>query len=338
MVEKMAKGALSSLDEKLVALLVAHGEIPCSGAAIGAGLGISRAAVWKHIQGLRQRGYRIEALHRRGYRLLGEPDFPSLERMQPYLTALSLLHPKQAYFFAETDSTNARASQLARDGAPEGTLCCADAQSGGRGRMQRVWVSPAGENLYFSVVLKPAIAPNDAAQITLLAGLALAQTLRDDLHIEDLYLKWPNDILIGGRKVAGILTEMMAEPERVRYIVVGVGVNVNGRVGDMPADLQCIATTLRESSGRSFDRSQLLARFLDRLGYWYRQFLQGGFAPLRESWLQYGDIQGRRVRVNFYAESFTGVAESMDQNGCLLVTRDDTGALTTVVAGDVNLL
>ncbi|MEG3640955.1 biotin--[acetyl-CoA-carboxylase] ligase [Magnetococcus sp. PR-3] len=334
----MGETELSAQDLKLLKLLREHGQSPCSGAHIGQMLEVSRAAVWKRVERLRQAGYGIEALHRRGYRLLQEPDFPSMERLQPHLTDQALFNGACAHFYEQTDSTNVRASLLAREGAPEGTLCCADAQRGGRGRMQRVWESPAGENLYFSLVLRPHILPTDAAQITLLAGLALAQALHEDMGVEDLYLKWPNDILVGGRKVAGILTEMMAEPDRVRYIILGVGINVNGRLHSMPTELQQTATTLRECVGTSLDRSRLLAVFLERLGFWYRQFLQEGFEPLRQPWLSYGGVEGRRVRVQLYAETFTGVAHSLNHSGCLLVERDDTGVLTTVVAGDVNLL
>nr|CRH04667.1 putative Biotin--acetyl-CoA-carboxylase ligase [Candidatus Magnetococcus massalia] len=333
----MCASRLDDRDETLLALLRQAGELPCSGAEIGRALGISRAGVWKRIERLRQAGFQVEAIHRQGYRLVAESDFPSLERMQPHLAADALFNPHYLKLFSETDSTNRQLAQLARSGAPEGSLCCAEVQTQGRGRLQRSWYSAAGDNLTFSLLLRPEMAPGKASQITLLAGLALAESLRHTFQVGGLQLKWPNDILLHGRKCAGILTEMAAEPEQVEYVIVGVGINVNGDGSHFPEEIQQTATTIEMIKGSRISRSALLAHFLNRMGYWYQRYMAEGFEALRQPWLEHADIAGRRVRINLHKEQFEATAEALDEEGFLLVKRDG-GERERVIAGDVALL
>ncbi|MBF0143186.1 MAG: biotin--[acetyl-CoA-carboxylase] ligase [Magnetococcales bacterium] len=255
--------------------------------------------------------------------------------MGPYLDG-ELFALDRYHFLESTGSTNTEASRLAEAGAEEGSLVVADQQIAGRGRLGRLWVSPAGLNLYFSMVLRPAIPPGQASQLTLLAGVALAEVL-GQVGGEEVCLKWPNDLLVGGLKVAGVLTEMAVRGDRVRHVVLGIGINVNGDGRHFPPELLPIATTLERGLGRSFSRSLLLAGFLRVFCRWYRRFLAEGFSPVREAWLGFASVIGRSVAVNLASSRFQGEALDLDAEGYLLV-RDEAGTVRRVVAGDVSLI
>jgi BirA family transcriptional regulator, biotin operon repressor / biotin---[acetyl-CoA-carboxylase] ligase len=327
-------------EQLLNTLRDAKGE-PVSGRLLGKELGISRAAVWKRVEGLRKSGYHVESYPRRGYVLVGEPDTPTPGAVGSCLgsevLADGLFSPEKIQFFATLDSTNVYAGKIAREGALDGTVVVADCQSQGRGRLGRVWDSPSGVNLYFSLILRPHIEPRYAAQLTLLTGLAMAETI-SVAGADDVEIKWPNDLLLGGKKVAGILTEMAVEENRVQFVVVGVGVNVNVETSDLTPEISKIAATLSNHLKKKVKRSAFLADFLSRFLGWYRLYLANGFAPIRSIWLERSRIKGRRVQVNLVGESFSGVAVDLDIDGFLLVKRDDTGKEARVLAGDVLLL
>ncbi|MBF0449082.1 MAG: biotin--[acetyl-CoA-carboxylase] ligase, partial [Magnetococcales bacterium] len=241
--------SLSPLDHQLLdALRLGDGK-PVSGKAIGLALSISRAAVWKRIEGLRRVGYRIDSVPRCGYILTLEPDIPTPEAVGPLLDHLTrqdgLFAQEKIHFFETLDSTNVQAGILARAGALDGTVVVADHQSQGKGRLGRSWDSPSGLNLYFSLILRPNIYPRHAAQLTLLTGLALAEVVQA-VGGQTVQIKWPNDLLLGGKKLAGILTEMAVEADRIQFVVVGVGVNLNASVSDLSPELAQIAATLSD--------------------------------------------------------------------------------------------
>lgn len=333
--------SLSPPDQQLIDRLRAAQGDPLSGQVIGELLSISRAAVWKRIEGLRRAGFQIESLSGQGYRLIDEPDTPTSEAVGACLIrdqrSNRLFSGEKLHFFESLDSTNEQATLLARQGAEEGSVVVADHQTRGRGRMGRVWDSPVGLNLYFSMILRPAVEPRYASQLTLLTGLALAETV-GAVGVDDVQIKWPNDLLFGGKKVAGILTEMAIEENRVRFIIVGVGVNVNAELADLSPEIADIATTLRARLKIKVKRSVFLADFLGRFQTWYDRYLAEGFAPLRSVWLERSRIQGRRVQVNLLKDSFAGEAIDLDVDGFLVVKRDDTGRESRVLAGDVHLL
>ncbi len=255
--------------------------------------------------------------------------------MAPLLTS-GLFRSDRYHFFSVLDSTNQQAARLAQEGAEPGTVVVADHQTGGRGRLGRPWSSPKGLHLYCSVVLRPAIPPRDAAQLTLVSGLAVAHTLAG-IGVEDVEIKWPNDLLLKGRKVAGILTEMRTDPTRIQYVIVGIGLNVNGTETDFPEELRDKATTLADSLRTTLDRPWLLAKMLAQLDHWYGRFDREGFGPLGQEWLAFSRLLGQPVRVNMAADHFSGQALALDTEGCLLVRRAN-GMLTRVVAGDVTRL
>ncbi|MBF0296656.1 MAG: biotin--[acetyl-CoA-carboxylase] ligase [Magnetococcales bacterium] len=242
----------------------------------------------------------------------------------------------EGYRFEEVvDSTNRMAMTLAQEGAPHGTVVVADGQTGGRGRLGRSWASPPGVNLYFSMILKPELPLERVAMLTLLTGVALAECVTA-AGLDGARLKWPNDLLHGGRKLGGILAEMTARGERARYVIVGVGLNVNGRATGFPADVAQRAVTMAEVLGRDSNRGEVLADFLHRFTGWYRCFLEEGFASVRAEWLGYARLTGgERVRVTTESGEVTGEALDLDERGCLMVRRGDGGILR-VMTGEIN--
>jgi BirA family transcriptional regulator, biotin operon repressor / biotin---[acetyl-CoA-carboxylase] ligase len=302
-----------------------------SGAEIATRLGVSRAAVWKRIVRLRELGYGIEAVAGRGYRLLHGSDLlrpdAILHAYRPTRLGCAIVHRETI------DSTNLLAADLARKGADEGTVVLAEQQTAGRGRLGRSWVSPARLNLYASIVLRPTIPPVEVPRLTLVAGLAVAEAIGDTARVH-AHIKWPNDVLIDGRKVAGVLTELEAEAERVRFVVVGIGVNLNSGVDDFPPELATKATSLALASGARVDRSAFAGRLLTRLDAAYAAFLSGGFAALRHRYEQLHGLRGVAIAVDG-TPPIRGVVQGVDDAGALLVA-GETG-VQRVVSGEVTL-
>lgn len=305
-----------------------------SGEELSQALGVSRTAVWKQIGLLREMGYSIEAVPSKGYRLLVAPDvlLPADIKSSLHTDVVG----REIVFFKETDSTNVRAHDLGEKGAPDGTVVIADAQSAGKGRMGRRWTSPPGVNFYSSVLLRPPIHPRSAPQLTFLSAVAVARAVAEVGGV-DARVKWPNDVLIGGKKVAGLLNEMSAETERIHYVVLGIGVNLNMTPDQFPPDLRYPATSVLLERGETVSRTrfaQVLCHHLDRF---YCRYLDEGFAPVLRAWEDLFDLVGREVEVDFQERRAQGRVEGLDDDGALLLRRTD-GLLERVLAGDVKPL
>jgi BirA family biotin operon repressor/biotin-[acetyl-CoA-carboxylase] ligase len=306
-----------------------------SGELISRELQVSRTAVWKHINGLRDAGYKIEAIPSRGYHLLSSPDILSVDEVREKLNATRI--GRQLVCLPETTSTNADAFHLAEAGAEEGTTVIADAQSGGKGRRGRAWSSPAGVNLYCSVVLRPAIMPYEAPQLTFLSAVAVARAIEQATALEP-EIKWPNDVLISGRKVAGLLNEMSAETDRVNFVILGIGVNLNMTLAQFPADVRAPATSLLLEQGLPVNRAQFAARMLGELDRLYTDFLHHGFGPVRDEWQQRCNANGREVVVSEAGvETVRGMFHGIDGDGALLVRFPD-GMVDRILSGDVRVV
>jgi BirA family transcriptional regulator, biotin operon repressor / biotin---[acetyl-CoA-carboxylase] ligase len=286
--------------------------------------------VWKHVEALRGKGYRIDAVPARGYRLMDVPDKLSPLELSPLL---STHHLGQSIHFHESlPSTNELAFRLATDGAEHGEVVITEQQTAGKGRRGRAWVSPPGLNLYFSAILRPELPPQRAPELTLVAAVALCEVLRE--ADADARIKWPNDVQIDGRKVAGILTELSAEPERVHFVVLGVGVNLNARAEDFPPELADTATSLSRVLGQHVNRAFFTSALWSRLEEWLDLHHEVGFEPVRQRWVELSGTLGQQVRVRTDRSELRGVAEDIDESGALLVRTPD-GRLERVLAGDV---
>ena len=329
----MAEPVRGGSEELVLAFLAEAGDEFVSGEAISDKLGLSRAAVWKHVEALRGQGYRIDAVPARGYRLAGIPDRLGALELRPLLATHDV--GQVVHWYDAVGSTSDVAKALADEGAAHGEVVIAEAQSAGRGRRGREWSSPPGRNVYLSVVLRPDLPPSRAPELTLLASVALCQAVRQaDIPA---VIKWPNDILVGRRKLAGILLEMAAEADQLQWVVLGVGVNVNARPEDFPEAVRATATSMAIERSRPVPRALFTAAALTSIEEWLDRHAADGFAPVREAWRQLSDTLGREVRVTTAGEAeLVGVAEDVDENGALLVRSG--GRVHRVLAGDVELL
>jgi BirA family biotin operon repressor/biotin-[acetyl-CoA-carboxylase] ligase len=300
-----------------------------SGEYLAAQLGLSRAAVWKRIHRLKAQGYVIEGSPRRGYRLLAVPDKLLPAEVLEGLQARLLQGP--VHHFETLDSTNNLAKELAARGAPEGTVVVAEAQTGGRGRLGREWDSPPGVGLYFSLVLRPMLPPMDLPQLTLTTAVAGVRAVRRVAGVAP-GIKWPNDLLLNGKKLAGVLTEMETESDRIRYVVVGLGLNVNNP--EFPAELAATATSLTLATGGVYSRVALLKAWLEEFDGLYERFLNQQFREILEEWKGLTVTLGRTVTVRQGPREISGLALDVAPDGALLL-RTAGGEMVRVISGEI---
>lgn len=318
---------MESLREAVFKMLYEAGEEYVSGEEISERLGVTRAAVWKHIKAIEDEGYSVEAVRRLGYRLRAN-GIREVE-LQPYLKTEWL--GRDFTYLQEVDSTNKYAKSVADSGAVNGAVVAADYQTGGRGRLGRVWDSPAGSGVWFSVVLRPPISPDKAPQISLATAVGVAAGLKKLGYAAGI--KWPNDIYIDGLKVCGMLTEMHASMEAVEWVVVGIGINCLER--ELPPEIKDTATTLAMASGKEVCRAEVLAEVLNSLEHYYNMLYNDGFEEIRRLWLENNITLGKRVKISTINEVFYGEALDMRDDGSLLVKREDGEEDFSLVTGDV---
>lgn len=319
--------ALSRSAESVLALLHDVGNAFVSGEELSRKLTVSRTAVWKQINNLRAAGYRIDSEASRGYRLVPLP-----ENFDAGAIGRALKNRRiggEIVALKETVSTNQIAFRLAEEGASEGTVVVADQQSAGKGRLGRIWHSPAGVNLYCSVILRPPIQPVAAPQLTFLSVIAVARAVEKLTPLKSR-IKWPNDLLINGAKVAGLLNEMSAETDKVNFVILGIGVNLNMTREQFPADLRHPATSLLIESGAITDRTEFARVLLEELDDLYTGFLAAGYAPARKEWLERSALNGALVTVTDHGVQRCGRVTGIDEFGALLL---DSGE--QILSGDV---
>jgi BirA family biotin operon repressor/biotin-[acetyl-CoA-carboxylase] ligase len=319
--------------EALLSLLKEAEGTWVSGDRLAKTVSLTRSAVWKHVCRLREEGCAIDSSPRKGYLLSETPDRLAAEEIRAGLQT-RVFGRGEVVCLERTESTNTTAKSMALAGAPEGTLVVADTQTGGRGRKRRTWYSPVHDGLYASVVLRPRLLLGQAGRIPILASLALAETILD-LGLSNVSIKWPNDILLRGKKAAGILTEVGAEMDSVDYMVVGLGVNVSNR--RFPRPLQATATSLFLESGTRVLRSSLLVRYLARLEACYAYCRKGVTGRVLSRWQELSGVVGRRVFVETGEERSEGVVEGVDEDGGLVV-RTAGGRRARITSGDIRFL
>lgn len=319
------------MKETVLAVLKEQAGAYVSGEELSNRLQVSRTAVWKHIGGLRDEGYEIESSPRLGYRLVGVPDLLlPLEIQDGLETEILGRHIEHR---RTVSSTNRLARDLAAEGAPEGTVVLAETQESGRGRLGRSWISPVG-GIWLSLVLRPNLPPYKAQLITLLAAVAAVEATERVAGVT-AGIKWPNDLLLNYRKLAGILTEVSAEMERVNYMVLGIGVNANIEVSCFEDDVAATATSLLAETGQPICRAAWVRQFLKDFEAAYLEAQARGFSGMLDRWRKYSVTLGQDVDIQMSDRSAHGKAMDIDEQGALLV-RTEAG-LETFLAGDVSL-
>ena len=301
-----------------------------SGEEISQRLKMSRAAIWKHMQELRAQGYEIAAVPHLGYQLVTCPDKLLSYEIQSGLNTKII--GKKIIVMDTVTSTMDEAFRLGMENAPEGTVVCAEAQSKGRGRLGRAWVSPKGKGLYFSFVLRPTLPLNKLAQLTLMSAVALAEAIESVSDLKPL-IKWPNDILLDGLKLSGILTELRAESDQVKFVVVGIGININTSIHQLTPG----ASSLKVAAQMSFNRAEVFQAILRSLEKWYLKILDHEFEEVMVEWKKRSATLKKRVRITDPAGIIEGEAIDLDEDGALLI-RKDSGLIVKKTAGDVFVL
>jgi BirA family biotin operon repressor/biotin-[acetyl-CoA-carboxylase] ligase len=314
----------------LLTLFANNATIAISGARIAKEIGVSRSTVWRWVERLRDVGVRVKGKPHTGYFLERVPDILTPELLRQQLKG-SLLQRKIHHFF-RTDSTNRVALELGAAGEPEGTIVLAEEQTAGRGRAGRNWHSEMATGIYVTLLLRPKISPVLAPLLTMMAGLSAHRAIQAQTGLLP-DLKWPNDLTMSGKKLGGILTEMHAETTMVKFVIVGIGINVNQE--KFPAELTLSATSLRLETGKSQSRLDLLVRLLREFETDYNRFLREGATSITERFLEISSYaRGKKVRVTNGSENYVGVTAGLSPEGFLRVERED-GKFETVFAGDI---
>lgn len=323
------------LDEKILAILRNNRDSYVSGEELTKLADISRAAIWKHMEKLREEGYDIEASPHLGYRLISIPDSLMPSEVKWHLKTRVL--GKEIISYKKVDSTNDIAYSLAERGVKEGTVVLADEQAKGKGRHGRSWSSPPRSGIYLSSILRPNIAPNEIPKITLLAAVAVARAIREISPLNAL-IKWPNDILINHKKICGILTEMKAEQDRVDFVVLGIGINVNTKSKDLPKGASSLKEEMRHTGkDEAISRIELTKKILEKLEEEYLLLDKKGFKSVIKEWKHLSAMLGSRVKVALQTRTIEGQAHDIDPDGALVV-RLESGVLEKISSGDVMVM
>ncbi|MCA1063160.1 biotin--[acetyl-CoA-carboxylase] ligase [Rossellomorea sp. AcN35-11] len=323
----------STIKKKLLHALSESDQEFLSGQALADIAGCSRTAIWKHIEELRKEGFVLEAVRKKGYRIIATPDSVTESKIRLGLQTKTL--GRVIRYEESVESTQRIAHVLAGEGAPEGTLVIADEQTAGRGRLMREWHSSKGTGIWMSLILKPLLPPQKAPQFTLITAVAVVQAIEEttDLHPE---IKWPNDILIDGKKVTGILTELQAESDKINSIIIGIGMNVNHTKEHFPDELQSIATSLSIEQGNLLSRSDIVQKVLERIESLYSIYMNEGFTPIKLLWESYAISIGKNIRARTINGTIEGRALGITEEGVLKI-EDSTGMVHQIYSADIEV-
>lgn len=323
---------MESTRSRLIHLLSKNKDQYISGQLLSDELNISRSAVWKHINELKKDGYQIEGKSNKGYRIIGFPEKLSENTIKWGLETDWL--GQSVKHFESITSTQTIAHEEAQNDAEEGTLIVADEQTKGRGRITRHWHSNKNQGIWMSMVLRPEIEPQEAPQLTLLTATVLADVIRKYTKLEP-QIKWPNDILIDGKKVAGILTEMQAEQDRIWYVIIGIGMNVNQDKEDIPNDILSRATSLKIEANKEWNLKDLIQEILRTFETTYEYYLNHGFSTIKENWEKYGFKIGKEIHIKTMKDEWKAPFLGISDDGALL-TVDNEGKETTLYSAEID--
>ncbi|QZY54705.1 biotin--[acetyl-CoA-carboxylase] ligase [Crassaminicella profunda] len=309
-------------------------DIFISGEELSKKIGVTRTAVWKHIKQLKEEGYEIESVSRKGYRMIKEPD--TLDANALEIEVASKHIGRKIHHFESIDSTNTLAKKMAAEGAPEGTVIIAEEQTGGRGRLGRTWESPKGTGIWMSIILRPNIVPTEATKITQITAAAVAMGLRSIIG-DDVGIKWPNDIIIHKKKTCGILTEMSAELNSVNYIVVGIGINVNVDPNEFPEEVRGVATSIKAYTGMIVSRKNIVKEILHAFEDLYLDFIEKNhIEKSMEICKKYSVTLGKQVKIRTRQKEVIAEAVDLTEDGQLLI-KNELGEIEKVLSGEVSV-
>lgn len=321
-----------SIREKLLTLLLENQNDYISGQKISEQLGCSRTAIWKHISELKKEGYDVEGVQKRGYRLISKPNNIRPHDIRTNLQTNTI--GQHIHFYDVVSSTQEIAHTLALEGTKEGTVVIAEHQSNGRGRLGRQWESPKGSGIWMSLIIRPNIPPHQAPQLTLLTAVAIVQAIQAETNIK-AEIKWPNDILINGKKVVGILTELQAEADLVQSVIIGIGINVN--IKQFPKELKNKATSLLIENGHhEIERALLIRTFFQQFEILYKEYLEYGFKPIKLRWESYAVSLGTYITARTLNGEIYGFANGITDEGVLLI-EDKDGNTHQVYSADIEI-
>lgn len=319
-------------NEFLKRLFKANGQ-PISGQEIADEFGVSRTAIWKYVKEFEEAGYKIGTVRKKGYYLISVPDALTEANIHKYLRTER--YGRVVHYLETCDSTQPIAHQYAQEGAIDGTVVIAEEQQGGKGRMARPWVSKAYKGIWMSVILKPELTPQQAPQITLVAAVATVQAIHEVTGLTP-EIKWPNDLLLDGKKITGILTELQTDPDRVKAILLGIGINVNQEKSEFPEELEAIATSLNLALGKPVNRAKLVASILKHLEHFVSLYVEEGFLPIKQLWERHANTIGKQVRAVMLRETIEGIAVGITEEGMLELQLSD-GRIRQIYSGDIEL-
>nr|WP_254119485.1 biotin--[acetyl-CoA-carboxylase] ligase [Bacillus sp. FJAT-29790] len=319
--------------KKLLDAFTNHTDDYLSGQHLADVIGCSRTAVWKHIEELRKDGFELEAVRRKGYRIISTPERVTADEIRLGLKTAFL--GRHIHYEESVDSTQKIAHHLVNEDSPEGTIVIAEEQLSGRGRMDRPWHSPKFTGIWMSVILRPNIPPPKAPQLTLIAAVAVVQAI-EELTALSPQIKWPNDILLNGKKVTGILTELQADADRIISIIIGLGMNVNQQQDDFPEELKAIATSLSIEIGEKLQRAEVIKMLLHKLEQLYLLYLEKGFYPIKLLWESYAVSIGKNITARTLTGSIYGKALGITEDGVLMI-EDPSGKIHHVYSADIEL-
>jgi BirA family biotin operon repressor/biotin-[acetyl-CoA-carboxylase] ligase len=323
---------MNKIRQQLIQYLLAHNQY-VSGEELSHKLNISRTAVWKHIEELRREGYNIKAVRKQGYLLVEEPKDLSPSVISSHVTTNWL--GKNVYVYEKVSSTQEVAQRLAREGAPSGTVIVADEQEAGKGRLGRSWYSPPGTGLWLSFILRPNMPLHAVSQLTLLTAVAVLQAVKQVVNLP-LSIKWPNDLLIRGKKVAGILMELKAEADQVHFVVVGIGINVNQSQEDFPDPIKEKATSLAIENQAVVSRKNVIIQLLNVWEALYETYQRQGFGPIKSLWEKEADSLGKLITARTASGQVTGIAKGISDDGALLL-QDGQGKILKIYSADIEI-
>lgn len=321
----------STVKDKVLERLLEAGSEPISGQKLADEFGVSRTAIWKYIKEFEEDGYEIGTVRKKGYYLMSIPDLVTEANIKRHLQTNH--YGRQIAYYQSCHSTQPIAHEFAQDGAKDGTVIIAEEQTLSKGRMARPWASKAFKGIWMSVITRPKLAPHQAPQMTLVAAVAITRAIEEVTGLTP-QIKWPNDLLMNGKKITGILTELQADPDLVKSIIIGIGMNINQDEADFPEDLLGIATSLAMAKGEPIDRAKLVAAVLNHLEHYTNLYVTHGFKPIKLLWESYSNTIGRQVRAVMIQETVEGTAIGITEEGMLELRLAD-GTIRGIYSGDI---